>query len=59
MKKYELVNLEGCLMETYEAESIEEATDYFEENYTGEYKIIPKDEIEYLQNDGGIEVEFK
>lgn len=58
MKKYELVNLEGCLMETYEAESIEEATEYFKENYTGEYKIIPKDEIEYLQNDGGIEVEF-
>ena len=42
MKKYELVNLEGCLMETYEAESIEEATEYFEENYTGEYKIIPR-----------------
>ena len=58
MKKYELVNLEGCLMETYEAESIEEATEYFKGNYTGEYRIIPKDEIEYLQNDGGIEVEF-
>lgn len=45
MKKYELVNLEGCVMDFVEAVSFRSARTYFAARYEGKYKIICEGEI--------------
>lgn len=38
--KFELVNLDGCLMDTTEETSWDKARKYFAAKYTGEYRLI-------------------
>ena len=39
-RKWELVNLEGCLMDSIVSSSYKKAREYFNANYSGKYKII-------------------
>lgn len=39
MKKIELINLEGCLMDTTEETSFAKARKYFASKWSGSYKI--------------------
>lgn len=38
--KFELVNKEGCLMDTTEADNFKEARNYFKSKFEGNYKIV-------------------
>lgn len=42
--KYELVNMEGCLMDSVEASSFKKAREYFKNKYEGSFKILFEDE---------------
>lgn len=44
MKKYELVNAEGCLMDKVEATSFKKAREYFASKYEGKFRIICEEE---------------
>ena len=44
MKKYELVNIEGCLMDTISTTSFKKAREYFNNKFEGKYKIICEEE---------------
>ncbi len=45
MKKFELVNLEGCLMDTVETTSFVKARKYFAGKFCGKYRILCEEEI--------------
>jgi len=49
MKKFELVNLEGCLMETILLSSFKKARKYFAGKYEGKYKIICEGETKNVR----------
>ena len=44
MKKYELVNLEGCTFDKTEAENIKKAKEILKNGYSGKFKIYESDE---------------
>lgn len=44
--KYELVNNEGCLMDTISAISFKSARKYFASKFEGNYKIICAERLE-------------
>jgi len=46
LNKYELVNNEGCLMDTISALSFKSARSYFVGKFSGKYKIICSEKLE-------------
>lgn len=49
LKKYELVNDEGCLMDTLEGTSFKIARKYFAGKFEGKYRIICEGEIKNVR----------